>query len=58
MQWLFNFDPQEWMAPLREWAARTQVLLSAGLGLTGLGMYFAADFLRRLPRPEVLRSKR
>lgn len=58
MQWLMNFDPQEWMAPMRQWVARTQVLLSAGLGLTGLGMYVAAHFVRRLPWPEVVRSKR
>lgn len=59
MQWLFNFDPQEWLAPLRQspWMARVQVLLSAGIGLTGLGMYLAAECLRRLVPSRVARSR-
>jgi hypothetical protein len=60
MQWLFNFDPQDWLAALRQspWLTRVQVLLSAGLGLSGLAMYFAGECLRRLPVPASARSKR
>jgi hypothetical protein len=60
MQFLFNFDPQEWLAALRQspWVTRAQVLLSAGMGLTGLGLYFAGECLRRLPLPVSARSKR
>lgn len=60
MQWLFNFDPQDWLTPLRQsaWAMRAQVLLSAGLGMTGLGLYLAGECLKRLPLPVSSRSKR
>lgn len=60
MQWLFNFDPSEWLGPLREsgWFARAQVLLSAGLGLNGLVLYLAAACLRRLALPVSSRSRR
>jgi len=60
MQWMFNFDPQDWLAALSDsrLAARVQVLLSAGLGLTGVALYFAGECLRRLPLPASVRSKR
>lgn len=53
MQWLLNIDGQEWLAALRQsvWVSRVQVLLSAGLGLTGIISYFAGEGLRRLAQP-------
>ena len=58
MQWLFNLDARGWLAPLRQspLVARAQVLLSAGVGLSGLALYFASECLRRM-RPAVARSK-
>ncbi len=59
MQWLFNIDGQEWLAALRQspWLTRVQVLLSAGLGMTGIISYFAGEGLRRLPLPALSRRK-
>ncbi len=53
MQWLFNIDAQEWLAGLRQspWITRVQVLLSAGLGMTGIISYLAGEGLRRLALP-------
>ena len=53
MQWLFNIDGQEWLEALRQsaWVSRVQVLLSAGLGMTGIISYFAGEGLRRLALP-------
>ena len=56
MQWLFNLDA-DWLTSIRQWATRAQLLLSAGLGLTGLGLYFAGECLRRLPLRVVSRGK-
>ncbi len=56
MQWLFNFDAQEWLTPLRRSLAQAQVLLSAGLGWNGLALYLVAGCLRRLPLPLFSRS--
>ena len=59
MQWLFSFE-SEWLEAVRQspWFTRAQVLLSAGLGLSGLAMYFAGECLRRLPLPVSARSRR
>lgn len=53
MVWLFNIDGQDWLAALRQslWVSRVQVLLSAGLGMTGIILYFAGEGLRRLALP-------
>ena len=53
MQWLFNIDGLDWLAALRQssWVSRVQVLLSAGLGMTGIISYFAGEGLRRLTLP-------
>ena len=58
MQWLFNIDGLEWLTALRQsaWVSRIQVLLSAGLGMTGIISYFAGEGLRRLALP--VRSRR
>ena len=53
MQWLFDIDAQDWLAAVRQsvWVSRVQVLLSAGLGMTGIISYFAGEGLRRLALP-------
>jgi hypothetical protein len=53
MQWLFNIGGPDWLMALRQsrWIARVQVLLSAGLGMTGIISYFAGEGLRRLSPP-------
>ena len=60
MQGWFNIDPQDWLATWRQspWVSRALVVLSAGMGWTGLGLYFAGECLRRLPLPVPARSKR
>jgi hypothetical protein len=59
MQWLFNFDPQDSLAAWRQsaWMSRALVVLSAGMGWTGLGLYFVGECLRRLPLSVPARSK-
>ena len=53
MLWLFNIDGDDRLATLRQsaWVSRVQVLLSAGLGITGIISYFAGEGLRRLALP-------
>jgi len=57
MQWMFQIDGQEWMSALSQsaWLSRIQVLLSAGLGMTGIISYFAGEGLRRVAQPVLSR---
>ena len=53
MHWLFNTGGPDWLVALRQsrWMSRVQVLLSAGLGMTGIIFYFAGEGLRRVALP-------